>query len=169
MPHACARRGHYHRHIYIPRRTTANTEAITPAVTTTMSPGQAGATKKTTPRKLMSGLTSQKTARHRLWNGVPHARWGIPPGAHQELGPYIAKAGQKRAGAWLYAASRRLIPKSAYLPEGRFFEAMPRFQKARWYLLAQLLSAAGWAKGRARSQIDVSWEGLDRPAAARHG
>ena len=25
-------------------------------------------------------------------------------------GPYKAKAGQKRAGAWLYAASRRLIP-----------------------------------------------------------
>ena len=42
-------------------------------VTTTTSPGPAGATKKTTPRKLMSGLRSQKTARHRLWNGVPHA------------------------------------------------------------------------------------------------
>ena len=97
MPHACARRGHYHRHIYILRRTTANTEAITPAVTTTMSPGQAGATKKTTPRKLMSGLTSQKTARHRLWNGVPHARWGIPP-AHQELGPTKQRPDRQRGG-----------------------------------------------------------------------
>ena len=49
MPHACARKGHYHRHIYIPRRTTANTEAITPAVTTTMSPGHAGATQRRRP------------------------------------------------------------------------------------------------------------------------
>ena len=42
-------------------------------------------------------------------------------------------------------------------------------QKARWYLLAQLLSAAGWAKGRAHCGIGASWEGLDAPWQAGHG